>query len=305
MTPKLWFAPNLGSDILGLFTRPDEWAEARKAVKVFQFFATNIQTDHVGDNPDCNENVYTKLVEVDAFRKLQDWGIEIAIEAGAVKRFREDGHGCDGREGLRLIEIFIEKVRAAGADVSHIVLDEPAGSRALCQLSWEQCTANVSHVINGVRARGVASVGLVEPYPYIPAADLVRFFELIQQAGSSPSFWHLDVDRFGIRDQRISVTKAGENLRWMARQCEAWQIPFGVIVFGQRVTTAAAYRQSAGDWTEQILTYLHDWPSRLVLESWERAPDGTYTLPHNLPESDSSSHAALVRDIAQLTGDHS
>jgi hypothetical protein len=294
MKRDLWFGPNVESDILALFEHPEQWESARAGISTFQVYVQNILADEPGQMG-VGGNTYPALRDAHAFEQLRDWNIAIAIEAGAVKDW-----SCDGRQALHGILMAIDRVRDAGGEVASVVLDEPTGSRDACHLTFEQCADATALVIDGVRAHGVASVGLVEPYPYIGASDLVRFIELIQQRGASPSFWHLDVDRFGIRDQHISANKAGEDLRWFARQCEAWRIPFGVVIFGQRVQDATAYRRSAWEWAKQLRAYLHGWPDRLVAQSWEQV-NGANTLPHNLPESDASSHCALVRDLHSLT----
>lgn len=288
---ELWFAPNVGSNILPLFERPEEWPEARASISTVQLYVQNVLADHVGDM-NVGANTYQMLKAVDAFAWLRDRDIGLALEAGAVKPW-----SCDGVAALGAIRQAIDRVRAAGGEVSAIVLDEPAGSRAPCHLTIEQAAIATSRVIDGIRAHGVQQVVIVEPWPYVDMATLVRFFELIQQEGSSPSGWHLDVDRFGIRDQKISPAHVAGDLRWPQGQCAAWQIPFGVIVFGQRVIDAAGYRRSAWEWAEQLHGHLGGWPDRLILQSWEQV-NGENSIPHNLPETDATSHTGLLRDLA-------
>jgi hypothetical protein len=85
----VWYGPNMGSvDYPDLFSRPKQWRTARNRVDVFKFYANTVSGfpyDIGGDN------VLSTFVDVDAFQKLNRWGIAIAVETGAVKFF-----GCQG-----------------------------------------------------------------------------------------------------------------------------------------------------------------------------------------------------------------
>ena len=295
MTADLHFGPNVASDILPLFSRTGDWMFASAKVNTVQFYIQNILADEPGQMG-VGPNTYPALVEVDAFRTINQSLGNISIEAGAVKEW-----SLDGRDALNGCRMAIERVEAAGGKVAAFALDEPKGAQRVCHLSNQHVVDGTCRVIDGIRELG-SDAGLIEPYPYVPMPDLVTFFEALQRGGSSPAFWHLDVDRFGIRDQKISRERFAADLQWAQRQCRAWGIPFGVIVFGQRATTAAAYVQSALAWANDLRLLMGEWPDRIIVQSWERAAGGALTLPHNLPESDSTSHTALLNAVAQMVG---
>jgi len=292
---RIHFGPNVASDMLPLFTHPEQWPIARAEIATIQLYVQNIlanQPNEIGVGP----NTYPALCDVQAFDLLDEWAIDLCIEAGAVKSWSKDG--VDALHGILTA---IQRVTDAGGIVESVVLDEPKGAQETCGLTDDQIVKATCYVIDGIRAAGVQQVGLVEPYPYIRMEPLVHFFEALQQAGSSPSFWHLDVDRFGIRDQRLNDKQVSHDLKWAQSQCAAWGIPFGVVIFGQRVLTDAGYVQSALAWARQLHTYLQGWPDRLIVQSWEQARDGTLTLPKNLPESDATSHTWLANAIQEMT----
>lgn len=293
MNADLHFGPNVASDILPLFSTPECWASALTRVDTFQFYIQNVLADERGQMG-VGPNTYAALVDVDAFRSLAHSWVDLSIEAGAVKEW-----SLDGRDALNGCRMAIERVQAAGGNVATFALDEPKGAQATCKLTDQQVVDGTCRVIDGIRALG-SNAGLVEPYPYVPMPDLVTFFEALQRGGSSPAFWHLDVDRFGIRDQKISDERFAADLKWAQRQCRAWGIPFGVIVFGQRSTTPGSYAQSALAWAARLRTLMGEWPDRVIVQSWERATGGALTLPHNLPESDNTSHTALLNAVAQM-----
>jgi hypothetical protein len=291
-----WFAPNVASDILPLFEGQDAWPNARGQLSTLQMYIQNVLADEPGQMGVAG-NTYPALCDVHAFERLRDWGLALAIEGGAVKTWSHDGHqALDGL--LRAID----RVRDASGEVAAVALDEPLGARDTCHLTTTQVVEATCYVIEGIRAHGVRSVGIIEPYPSLFAAEIIEECELIQRAGSSPSFLHLDVDRYGIRDQvhgrHLSISQVRSALGRMQMTCTAWGIPLGVIMFGQRVSAVAAYRDSVVTWSQQLFDYLGQrWPDRKIIQSWELAPDGSLTLPYNLPETDLNSHTALITQV--------
>src|SRR5437762_418555 len=82
---RVWFAPGPGTlDYLRLFEHPEEWTYARRVVRVFKFYQGHLLTSAP---PNVGPNTYEALIQVDAFRRLHNWGIKIGLEAGSVKEF--------------------------------------------------------------------------------------------------------------------------------------------------------------------------------------------------------------------------
>src|SRR4051794_19450456 len=74
-TPNVWFSPdNDTPDFIELFTMPEAWEKSRAHVRVFKFGPPQVES--VGKT-----NSYFDLLKADAFRKLKNWRIDIAIEA--------------------------------------------------------------------------------------------------------------------------------------------------------------------------------------------------------------------------------
>lgn len=83
---QIWFNPNVGSvDMLDLFNNPEQWDSARAKIDVFKFYTGQVGTGGwscIG-NPyyNCGKNHLENLVIVQAFYKLGQWGIDIAVES--------------------------------------------------------------------------------------------------------------------------------------------------------------------------------------------------------------------------------
>lgn len=285
----IWWGPNVASDLLGLMTHPQDWAQARSHLSTLQLYIQWALADRHSDMGVGN-NYYTNLRDSGFFRQIPAWGLQCAVEGAAVKDWSPDGVSA-----LHGWSMAIDRIRQADGQVDAVVLDEPLGSGIG---TWDERLAGTCRVIDGLRTLGVSSVGLVEPYPACQMADIIHWMEAIQQAGSSPSFLHLDVDRYAIRDQKLKPHDVMLSLQWAQDQCAAWGIPFGIVIFGQRATTDQQYVMSAKTWAAQAQRDLKPGFRRIV-QSWEEPyPPMGHTQPANLPESDPTSHAGLVVDIA-------
>ena len=82
----VWFTPNIASvDMLNLFSQPEQWDSARSKIDVFKFYTVQVGTEgwgcvgHAAYN--CGDNHLENFVDVQAFSKLGQWGIDIAIES--------------------------------------------------------------------------------------------------------------------------------------------------------------------------------------------------------------------------------
>src|SRR5262249_59898736 len=106
--------PNVGSpDMIELFTHPEQWSRARRSISVFKFYQGTLRADSHADCPECGRNILPELVRVDAFNKLNSWGVSIGIEVGALKPW-----GCTESATLPVTMDAIQRVEAQRAVVS-------------------------------------------------------------------------------------------------------------------------------------------------------------------------------------------
>jgi hypothetical protein len=169
----VWFSPDPETpDYTDLFTKPQLWPKARRLVDVIKLGPAQTFT-RAG-----MANDLATLQGVDAYRKTQQWNIDIAIEAPSVKEWDCSGHGDtkDPRvhgNAEAATASYIKNVFAAGAHVKFIAMDEPLRSGfGDCHETIDQVAAKTAAYVKTLRsdpnmatwAPGLA-VGDIEPYP--------------------------------------------------------------------------------------------------------------------------------------------
>lgn len=294
---RIWFSPGPGTlDLIRLFEQPGEWRRARTLTSVFKFYQQHTQTpapDIVGPN------TYEALARAGAFRTLKQWGMRIALEAGAVKDFycTADASGMNAAIGNTLASL--RAVDAAGGTVAYVAMDEPfvAGRASVCGGPALEPTADrVAQYVAAVRtAFPSVRIGLIEAYPFSGAAAIESIVALLDARAARPAFLHMDVD------WHFSGGAAFE--RDMVRLqafCASREIPFGVIIWGYDGNADALYAADAYGITELIAGTFKTWarmPDHLIFQSWATSATGLSIAPSNLPEDRPFTHTAMLRDI--------
>ena len=133
---RVWFTPNVGSvDMLNLFNQPEQWDSARSKIDVFKFYTGQVGSKGwsctVNPSSNCGENHLDNFVNVQAFSKLGEWGIDIAIEsffAGPVMSY--DPLECSTSEYVYSLSLdgsinVIQSVQSNGGTVRYLAMDEP------------------------------------------------------------------------------------------------------------------------------------------------------------------------------------
>ena len=302
----VWYGPNMGStDFAELFTKPEQWDAARARIDVFQFFSQNLL-----DAPCsiCGDNKLYTFADVKAFETLQEWGIPVAMEAGAVKEW-----GCSGVDEFGVTREAIEDVRYYGGDVAFVAMDEPyiggeltAGGQS-CHHSMEESADATAHYMELVReSYPNIIVGDVEPYPYFSAAQLEDWTLALEARDATPAFFHIDVNpgEGGYQHDEAGIAADLQELQAFYRE---HGIAFGVIYtanlnFG--VQSDQGYYELTMEWLRQVQRAIGR-PQHVIFESWlGPAPGGRHEVPINLPDNDSSifSHTRLILDGLDALG---
>ena len=293
----VWFAPNFGSQgFVELFTQPDQWAEARAQVDVFQFYADNVADG--GPCSICGDNSLDAFVRADAFRKLTDWGIAIGIEYGPIY----PDWDCTSNIVYTNAGKAIRNIRKNGGNVAFLSMDEPLMYGQL-DINGKHCGYNVektASVTAGYIERLTSaypnlSVGDIEPYPHFSVAELKEWILALEAQGVSPGFFHLDVD---IERVRVEKRNVAADLKELERFCGEHGIPFGVIITSNWTAAYSdeTYFRSALKWVETIHAAIGK-PRHIIFQSWQGpAPSGAHEIPVNLPGNDPNifSHTRLI-----------
>ncbi len=304
----VWFGPNFGSrDYAELFTKPEQWRLARGKVNVFKF-----DQQSVLEQPCviCGDNILHTFVNVNAFRKLNDWGITTALTVGAVKEW-----GCTGTEEFRAANVAIQNVQANGGVVTFLDMDEPfkGGNYAPpdskpCGYTMEQTADATSRFIKQIKAAYPnLLVGDTEPYPLFSVAELEQWTLALEATGVTPAYLHLDVDMVWARERRLDV--AGD-LRALSRFFQERRIPFGVIFISDWTAAGSdrAYFDSTMAWVRTVNAAIGK-PQHVIFNSWQAEPEDRenkrlHWVPINLPENAAAiySHTRLLLEGLAVFG---
>ncbi len=297
----VWFAPNMGSrDYPELFTKPDQWSTARSQINIFKFYTQNVLDDPCAI---CGDNLLHTFVEVDAFRKLAEWGIAIALEVPAVKPW-----GCTSGITFAVVERAIRNVEKNGGKVDFLAMDEPrvggeeSPSGVTCGYNMKQSAFETASFIKRVQAAypGII-VGDIQAYPHFSAIETEEWLLELERQGARPSFLHMDIDIERVRVEGANVKADLQELRRITQQHD---IAFGVIFTSNWHAAGSnqAYFDSTLGWIETVNAAIEK-PQHVIFQSWQGDPTdrehkGIHEVPINLPENDPSSysHTRLIRE---------
>jgi hypothetical protein len=317
-----WFAPNSDSpDFLELFRKPDAWSISRSLIKVVKFGPRQLTSDVTNIH-----NSFRELVEVDAFRKLENWGISVAVEAPSVKEW-----DCTGQRAAKVSLQYLQNVHSAGADVKYVAMDEPlvSGLRS-CKLSVEEVaertafyteylTSNSKYVAPNV------VFGDIEPYPSFSVNQLKSWSDALSARGVMLGFFHLDVDLADVSSRRS--TDFAADLRALRAFFESKKIPFGIIFWSGRDPEGSdeSYYNHVISFVKAVRSSIGV-PPQLIFQSWvlrvsmsckvgvrcnatetRCSPSdppycGSRSIPINLPESSVEvfSHTRLINESIRI-----
>jgi hypothetical protein len=284
---EVWLAPNVGStDLLAMFTQPQDWRAARLSTDVFKFYERQLLADTPSECPECRGNLYPQLARADAFSRLNGWGLRIGIEVGAIKPW-----GCTSSTTLPLALDAVRRVESRRAVVTELALDEPLLGAESCQLSLEEAAVHTAAFARDARrGRPHLRVGDIEPYPYFSAPLLLSWVSALRRNGYVPAFFHLDVDR--AHAGRIGADVASD-LALLRSSLQGQGIPFGVIFWSENGESDEEYFVDVMGWVETVRIAIGE-PSHSVFQSWAVSPEGRLDLPANLPSSSEYSHTRLL-----------
>ncbi|MHC4697861.1 MAG: hypothetical protein ACYTFA_14105 [Planctomycetota bacterium] len=217
---QIWFGPNFGSvDVLDLFTSPEQWVTARSHIQVFALAMTQVATDgwsctalpHVN----CGENHLQNLVDVDAFAKLESWGIDLALDsffAGPIASV--DPIVCASAEEVFNLTLngtanAINSVHANGGTVRYFAMDEPirrwypeyfylvSGQTDPRPCLVESLDILANHVADYILfmqdALPSLSIGQIALYPEVGVTTLKDWILALEERGVALPFLQIDV----------------------------------------------------------------------------------------------------------------
>jgi len=292
-------APASGSaDLATMFseTGAAQWAQARSRLRGVQFYQQSLRKVC----PTCFPNTVDRLLNArpgGAFAWLTSQGIQIGVEAGAVKE-----HTCDGRELARVALTDMASIYASGGHVTFIAMDEPftAGLPAQevslvgrCGITIDATVIQVKAFVDTVHQTYPAiRIGLIEPYPYFTADEIVTFIGALENAGVRLPFFRLDFD---LRHRRNTDTNTNADLKRLRNFLASRGIDFELIVTGYDGKTDAGAVASAMALAYEVSGAVGR-PHGVVFQDWSSDRQGVGTSALNLPETQVGSLTWLVNN---------
>ena len=336
---KLWFTPNFASvDMLDLFNNPEQWDSARSKTDVFKFYTVQVGTggwscvDHPAYN--CGDNHLENFVEVQAFSKLGQWGIDIAVESFFAEPVMSyDPIECSTAEYVYNLTLdgsinVIQSIEANGGVVRYLAMDEPirrwyplyhyiywgeTDPRPCLVDSLGELADHVAAYINQMQIWFPSvSIGQIGLYPEVGIDQFKEWIIALEARGVSLPFLHIDVHGARV-DQYISFgmdINIVADLTELKSFLEARGIEFGIIFSDIYWTTQywepdeyddQFYYERTMDWVNFVKAgnIEHD---HSIFQSWifpvYTTGYGPNEIPVNLPDNDTSiySHTRLINE---------
>lgn len=224
-----------------------QWSTARSRLRAFQFYQQSLRPSCATCGPNSVSTLLNALPG-GAFRFLKDQGIQIGVEAGAVKE-----HTCDGRQMARVFLDDVAPIYVSGASVTYVAMDSPflaalpvraPSPIGRCDFSINEAVVHVAAFIRTVReALPGLRVGLIEPYPYFTMDEIMTFVRALgDNEGVGLSFFRLDYD---MRHRFNVDSNTPADLKRLTAFLADRRIDFEVIVTGYDGRTDAPAVASA------------------------------------------------------------
>ncbi|MGA2499479.1 MAG: hypothetical protein ABSH20_17195 [Tepidisphaeraceae bacterium] len=270
-----------------LFEQPDQWKDTRSLISAIGY------ADHQLNKQFTDEQLGAWLP------MLQQWGVKLELEVGAVKPW-----GPTGEKTFNVQRKTWDRVQRLGGRIHAIAMDEPlCCARKEIHQDDDYAVAETAAFVALVRKQypGVR-IGDIEPYPFIPLADQIRWFDALGKRLADMQVRGLDFYRLDVNWAEFTVFDRGnwQEVRKIERHCRTGKVPFSLIYWASDYPSLKR-RGLADDstWYVSIMRQGQDYvmvdgvPDQYVIESWIQAPS------RNLPDSAEFSFTRSVRDFVR------
>ncbi|MEI6504084.1 MAG: hypothetical protein WCP21_23980 [Armatimonadota bacterium] len=275
-----------GRCLRDLFEQPEAWRQTRGVLNALGY------ADHVLNRQFTDDQLKAWLP------RLQEWGLKLELEVGAVKEW-----GPTGERTFNAESPLWDRFQRLGGHVASLAMDEPLCCvRNSLKKPDDYAVQETADFIARVRQRYPQMlIGDIEPCPSIPAPELITWIGALQQRLAEKGvrgldFFRLDVDWL----HYVRGHGAWPDVKRLEDYCRSQKLPFSLIYW------AADYpelkRRGLADdatWTVGIMRQGNDYanvdgnPDQYVVESWIGAPS------QSVPESGLFTFTRSVLDFAR------
>jgi len=269
-----------------LFEQPDAWKQTRSAINALGY------ADHVLNRQFTDDQLQAWLP------RLQEWGLKLELEVGAVKEW-----GPTGEKTFDAESPLWDRFQRLGGRVYSIAMDEPLCCvRSSLKKPDEYAVQETADFIARVRQRyPEILVGDIEPCPSIPVPEMIGWIGALQQRLAEKQvrgldFFRVDVDWL----HYVRGHGAWPDVKGLEQYCRSQKIPFSLIYW------AADYpelqRRGLADdstWYVGLMRQGYDYanvdgaPDQFVIESWIGAPS------QSVPETGEFTFTRSVLDFTR------
>lgn len=300
---QVWFTSNVATpDMLNLFTEPHLWPAGQARINTIKFYGQQLFADDPSQCGMCENNIFSNFVGVDAFRRLKEWGKEIAIEMGSVKP-----HDCTADVNIRLTEKIIDRLKSVDSKLRYISMDEPYTSGMdSCRLAGEAVSDHVAKYIKKIQSYFSEKhpgenldIGLIEAYPHMNVDQITWFLQLLKERDATPGHFHVDFDFWAARNKKMSNAQIGNDLRRMEAKCRELGIPFGILLWGHDGDNAGKFSQDLIELANKVKSTFGR-PDVIVFQSWSGTKTGDRRIvPSNLTEANPASLMGTMKSVLE------
>jgi hypothetical protein len=295
---QVWFSPDLNSDVLPLFQRPQDWQATRSLVNVLKLE----QPDLINNPPSGTLNTWDRLRSAQMVQDLQAWNIALAFDTGVIKR----QYVSNPNRAVQDAEAALGNVTAAGGHVKYLSMDEPYyGGVKYTTWSTEMIEDRASSFMQSIKSYDSSvQVGDVEPYPRFGVPTLRAFTDALIARGTTPAFFHLDIDFNTLNLDPNFSSRLNADLPVLRDYFAQKNIPFGVVFWagGGTFNLDQDYAVPTLHNIDVVKTAMGV-PVQSIFQSWVHDNAGNRNVPMNLPEAQPYTHAWVIdQGIQQLRG---
>ena len=288
--PTVWMHPpshDGGRCFRELFEKPEQWTETRSLIDVLGY------ADHVLNKQFTDAQLRTWLP------MLRRWGIKLSLEVGAVKPW-----AVTGEKAFRVERPMWDRAERLGGSIYAIAMDEPlCCARKEIHKPDDYAVRETANFIALVRKHyPKVMVGDIEPYPFIPLADLLRWIEALEKRLAEMGVRGLDFFRLDVNWVEFTVHNRGSwrEVKKLETWCRRRRMPFSLIYWASDYPEMKR-RRLADDatWYVSIMRQGYDYaavggaPNQFVIESWIGAPSRC------VPETGDFTFTRSVRDFSR------
>jgi hypothetical protein len=288
--PTVWMSPpsvENGRSLRELFEHPDSWRRTRSAIDVLSY------ADHLLHKQFTDDELRAWLP------KLQEWGIKLSLEVGAIKPW-----GATGEKTFNLQRPQWDRVQRLGGSIYAIAMDEPLiSARKDLKQPDEYAVEETARFIALARQQyPQVLIGDIEAYPFLSLSDLTGWIDALEKRLAAMGVRGLDFFRLDVDWVTFTVRNQGswKDVKKLEQFCRSHKIVFSLIYWASDYP-ALERRRLADDstWYVSIMQQGYDYalvdgsPDQFVVQSWLNAPSRL------LPETDEFTFTRSVLDFSR------